>query len=204
MSKKKKTEVIEKNTASDSKAVQSKTYKKARKKINVRKILLLTIDILLIAVLIVLDQYTKYLAVIRLKDKPAYPIINGVLEFNYLENKGAAFGMLQDKKTLFIFMTVIMLTVVFYVLLKLPNKKKFVSWQIFLCLICAGGVGNMIDRVRFDYVVDFIYFVLIDFPVFNLADILITIGTVLFFIVILFFTKEEELQFLRFNIRRDS
>lgn len=62
----------------------------------------------------------------------------------------------------------------------------------------------MIDRVRFDYVVDFIYFVLIDFPVFNLADILITIGTVLFFIVILFLTKEEELQFLRFNIRRDS
>lgn len=62
----------------------------------------------------------------------------------------------------------------------------------------------MIDRIRFDYVVDFIYFVLIDFPVFNLADILITIGTVLFFIVILFLTKEEELQFLRFNIRRDS
>ena len=62
----------------------------------------------------------------------------------------------------------------------------------------------MIDRIRFDYVVDFIYFVLIDFPVFNLADILITIGTVLFFIVILFLTKEDELQFLRFNIRRDS
>ena len=89
-------------------------------------------------------------------------------------------GMLQDKRTLFIFMTVIMLTVVFYVLIKLPDEKKFVSWQIFLCLICAGGIGNMIDRVRFDYVVDFIYFVLIDFPVFNLADILITIGTVLF------------------------
>lgn len=172
--------------------------------VNKKKALRIIIDILAILLFIFLDQFTKYLAVVKLKYNPPYVLIDGVLEFNYLENKGAAFGMLQDKKTLFIFMTVIMLTVVFYVLLKLPNEKKFVSWQIFLCLICAGGVGNMIDRVRFDYVVDFIYFVLIDFPVFNLADILITIGTVLFFIVILFFTKEEELQFLRFNIRRDS
>lgn len=161
-------------------------------------------DILAVLLLTFADQFTKYLAVANLKYKPPYVLIDGVLEFNYLENKGAAFGMLQDKKTLFIFMTVVMLTVVFYVLLKLPEGKKFVLWQIFLCFICAGGIGNMIDRIRFDYVIDFIYFVLIDFPVFNLADILITVGTVLFFLVILFFTREEELQFLRFNIRRDS
>ena len=171
---------------------------------NKKKGLRIIIVILAILLFIFLDQFTKYLAVVKLKYNPPYVLIDGVLELNYLENKGAAFGMLQDKRTLFIFMTVIMLTVVFYVLIKLPDEKKFVSWQIFLCLICAGGIGNMIDRVRFDYVVDFIYFVLIDFPVFNLADILITIGTVLFFIVILFLTKEEELQFLRFNIRRDS
>lgn len=171
---------------------------------NKKKALKIIIDILAILLLIFFDQFTKYLAVVKLKYNPPYVLIDGVLELNYLENKGAAFGMLQDKKTLFIFMAVIMLTVVFYVLFKLPDEKKFVSWQVFLCLICAGGVGNMIDRVRFDYVVDFIYFVLIDFPVFNLADILITTGTVLFFIVIIFLTKEEELQFLRFNIRRDS
>lgn len=169
-----------------------------------KKALRIIIDILAILLLIFFDQFTKYLAVEKLKYYPPYVLIDGVLELNYLENKGAAFGMLQDKRTLFIFMTVVMLTVVFYVLLKLPAGKKFVSWQVFLCLICAGGIGNMIDRLRFDYVVDFIYFVLIDFPVFNLADIFITVGTVLFFVVILFFTKEEELQFLRFNIRRDS
>lgn len=171
---------------------------------NKKKALRIIIDILAILLLIFLDQFTKYLAVVKLKFNPPYVLIDGVLELNYLENRGAAFGMLQDKRTLFIFMTVIMLTVVFYVLLKLPEGKKFLWWQVFLCLICAGGIGNMIDRIRFDYVVDFIYFVLIDFPVFNLADILITIGTILFFIVILFLTKEEELQFLRFNIRRDS
>lgn len=168
-----------------------------------KKAFRIIINILAIMLLIFLDQFTKYLAIMDLKNNPPYVVWEGVLELNYLENKGAAFGMLQEKKALFVFMTVAMLIVVFYVLFKLPEKKKFLSWQIFLCLICSGGIGNMIDRVRYDYVVDFIYFKLINFPVFNLADILITIGTVLFFIVILFLTKEEELQFLRFNIRRD-
>ncbi len=162
------------------------------------------VDILVIILLVVLDQFTKYLAVMKLKGQASVSLIDGVLELQYLENKGAAFGMLQNKKTLFIFMTVVMLFVVFYVLYKLPQKKKFVIWQIFLCLICAGGIGNMIDRVRLDYVVDFIYFSLIDFPIFNLADILVTIGTVLFFIVILFCVKEEELEFLKFNIRKEQ
>lgn len=169
-----------------------------------KKAVRMIIDVLAIIFLLFLDQLTKYLAIINLKGQPAVSLIDGILELQYLENKGAAFGMLQNKKTLFIFMTVVMLTVIFYVFFKLPQKKKFVIWQVFMCLICAGGIGNMIDRIRYDYVVDFIYFKVIDFPVFNVADIMITIGTVLFFIVVLFFVKEEELQFLRFNIRREE
>lgn len=162
------------------------------------------VDILAIILLVISDQFTKYLAVTKLKGQASFLLIDGVLELQYLENKGAAFGMLQNKKTLFVFMTIVMLFIVFYVLIKLPEKKKFIVWQVFLCLICAGGIGNMIDRVRLDYVVDFIYFSLIDFPIFNLADILVTIGTVLFFIVLLFGVKEEELEFLKFNIRKDQ
>lgn len=169
-----------------------------------KKAVRMIIDVLAIISLLFLDQFTKYLAITDLKDQSAVVLIDGILELQYLENKGAAFGMLQNKKTLFIFMTVVMLTVIFYVFFKLPEQKKFVIWQVFMCLICAGGIGNMIDRIRFDYVVDFIYFKIIDFPVFNAADIMITVGTVLFFIVILFFVKEEELQFLRFNIRREE
>lgn len=169
-----------------------------------KKAVRMIIDVLAITSLLFLDQYTKYLAITDLKDHSAVSLIDGILELQYLENKGAAFGMLQNKKTLFIFMTVVMLTVIFYVFFKLPQQKKFIIWQVFMCLICAGGIGNMIDRIRFDYVVDFIYFKVIDFPVFNVADIMITIGTVLFFIVVLFFVKEEELQFLRFNIRREE
>lgn len=162
------------------------------------------VDILAIILLVILDQFTKYLAVTKLKGQASLPLIDGVLELQYLENKGAAFGMLQNKKALFVFMTIVMLFIVVYVLIKLPEKKKFIIWQVFLCLICAGGIGNMIDRVRLDYVVDFIYFSLIDFPIFNLADILVTIGTILFFIVILFCVKEEELEFLKFNIRKEQ
>lgn len=169
-----------------------------------KKAVRMIIDVLAIISLLFLDQFTKYLAITDLKDQAAVVLIDGILELQYLENKGAAFGVLQNKKTLFIFMTVVMLTVIFYVFFKLPQQKKFVIWQVFMCLICAGGIGNMIDRIRFDHVVDFIYFKVIDFPVFNVADIMITIGTVLFFIVVLFFVKEEELQFLRFNIRREE
>ena len=112
--------------------------------------------------------------------------------------------MLENQKTFFVIVAGIFLCVITYVLFRTPDDKKYRHLHILLTVIAAGALGNMIDRLRLDYVVDFIYFVLIDFPVFNLADILITIGTVLFFIVILFLTKEEELQFLRFNIRRDS
>lgn len=167
------------------------------------KLIAVIIDILAVIILLAADQFTKYLAVLHLKDQPAISLIDGVLELQYLENKGAAFGMLQNKKALFIFMSIVMLTVAFYVVFKLPVRKKYTSWHVFLCFICAGGIGNMIDRIRLDYVVDFIYFKIIDFPIFNVADIMITVGTVLFFLVILFFTKEEELSFLKFNIRKN-
>ena len=168
-----------------------------------KKIRTLIVDILAIALFVLIDQFLKHLAIIHLKNREPISLLDGVLELQYLENKGAAFGMLQNKKVLFIFMTIVMLTIVFYVLYKLPEQKKFISWQIFLCCICAGGIGNMIDRVRFDYVVDYIYIKCINFPIFNFADILITIGTILLFVVILFFSKEEELQFLKLNIRKD-
>ena len=127
---------------------------------NLKKKLCLLLDILGIIVLVALDQFTKYLAVIHLKDKPAYIIINGILELNYLENRGAAFGMLQNQKVFFIFVAVVILGVIGYVLFKTPDAKKYRILHLLLSLIAAGAIGNMIDRVRFDYVVDFIYFVL--------------------------------------------
>lgn len=169
---------------------------------NLKKKLFLLLDILGIIALVALDQFTKYLAVIHLKDKPAYIIVNGILELNYLENRGAAFGMLQNQKVFFIFVAVVILGVIGYVLFETPDGKKYRILHLLLSLIAAGAIGNMIDRVRFDYVVDFIYFVLINFPIFNVADIYVTLSTIALVILLLFVYKENDLNFISFKQKR--
>lgn len=167
-----------------------------------KKKLWLFLDLLGICALVALDQFTKYLAVIHLKDKPAYIIINGVLELNYLENKGAAFGMLQNQKAFFIFVAVVILGVIGYVLFKTPDHKKYKILHVLLSLIAAGAIGNMIDRIRLNYVVDFIYFVLINFPIFNVADIYVTVSTAALIILLLFVYNENDLSFISFKQKR--
>lgn len=168
-----------------------------------KKTLFLLIDIIIMAALIIADQYTKQLAVLHLKDKPAsFSIIKDVLEFNYLENTGAAFGMLQNQRFFFLFVEVIVLIVIAYILYKTPNRKKYVLMHILLTLIAAGAIGNMIDRVRLNYVVDFIYIVLIHFPIFNLADIYVTVATVILVLALLFYYDENDLNFVGFNQKK--
>lgn len=167
-----------------------------------KKKLYMFFDLLGILALVALDQYTKYLAVIHLKDKPAYIILNGILELNYLENKGAAFGMLQNQKAFFIFVAVVILGVIGYVIYKTPDSKKYRILHLLLSLIAAGAIGNMIDRIRFDYVVDFIYFVLINFPIFNVADIYVTVSTAALVFLLLFVYKENDLNFISFKQKR--
>ncbi len=154
------------------------------------------IDTLCLLIFTALDQVTKYMAVLYLKGKPDIPIIKNVLVLQYLENKGAAFGMLQNQKAFFIIIEVIILSAIVFVLFKIPAHKKYNLMHIVLVLVASGAIGNMIDRVRQDYVVDFIYFVLIDFPIFNVADIYVTCATVIFAILILFYYKEEDFAFL--------
>lgn len=167
-----------------------------------RKVKLLCFDLLFLLLLIALDQYTKYLAVIWLKDKPAFSIIDDVLEFNYLENRGAAFGMLQNQKIFFVFVAVVFLCVIIYVLFKTPDTRKYNKLHMLLVMIAGGAIGNMIDRLRLDYVVDFIYFVLINFPIFNVADIYVTVATVVLIIHVLFIYKESDFYFLSFNQKK--
>lgn len=169
---------------------------------NKTKVKLLILDLLFLVVLVAIDQITKYAAVIKLKNQPAFNIIDGVLEFNYLENRGAAFGMLQNQKMFFVFVAVIFLGVITYVLVKVPVEKKYNSLHVLLVLIAAGAIGNMIDRLRLDYVVDFIYFVLINFPIFNVADIYVTVSTLILVIQVLFMYKENDFDFLSFKQKK--
>ena len=167
-----------------------------------QKKILLTIDLIGIILLIAVDQLTKYLAVQQLKDKPAYIILDGILELNYLENKGAAFGMLQNQKVFFIFVAIVILSVIAYVLFKTPDHKKYWALHILLSLIAAGAIGNMIDRIRLDYVVDFIYIVLNNFPIFNVADIYVTFATAILVLMLLFVYKEQDLNFISFKQKK--
>ena len=153
----------------------------------------------MIVILVAFDQFTKYLARVFLQDKPPIKIIDGVLELNFLKNSGAAFGMLQNQKVFFILVAVLILFIIVYVLFRMPDDKKYNIMHVLLVMIASGAIGNMIDRVRQDYVVDFIYFVLINFPIFNVADIYVTVSTFLFVILFLFYYKENDFDFLSFK-----
>lgn len=160
---------------------------------------LLTVDLVIMLFLILADQAAKYAATLYLKGKPAIPLIPNVLELNYLENRGAAFGMLQNQKIFFVFVAAVILAVIVFVLFIMPLQRKYTPLHMLLVMIAAGAAGNMIDRLRLDYVVDFISFVLIHFPIFNVADIYVTIATVFFVVLFLFYYKEEDLEFLGFR-----
>lgn len=144
--------------------------------------------------LILLDQGIKLWALRNLRGKDPIVLINGVLEFRYLENRGAAFGIFQNRQWFFILVTLIVLAGLFFLSGRIPRDRKYLPLKICLYLIAAGAVGNLIDRVFRSYVVDFIYFKLIDFPIFNVADIYVTVSAILLVLLMLFFYKEEDLE----------
>ena len=141
-----------------------------------------------------LDQWTKYLAFSRLKGQDAIVLWKDVFELQYLENRGAAFGMLQGKQGFFFVIAAVVLAAAVYFLWKMPCSKKYLPLFISLCLITAGAIGNMIDRVRLEFVIDFLYFKLINFPIFNVADCYVTVATAAVMILILFYYQENDLE----------
>lgn len=167
-----------------------------------KKLKIYLLDALLLCLLLAVDQFTKYLAIVHLKGKDAIVLIDGVLELDYLENRGSAFGMLQNQKVFILFVGVVFLAVILFLLIKLPEDKKYNIMHVLLVAIIAGGVGNMIDRIQYDFVVDFISFVLIHFPIFNVADCYIVVATILLFLLFLFVYKEKDLEFLSFKQKR--
>lgn len=149
---------------------------------------------LIVALGVFLDQYTKRLAVSHLKDGEVFVIWDGVFELHYLENRGAAFGILEGKQFFFIISVVVITVFVLWFLKTVPLEKRFVPLSLIAAFILAGAYGNCIDRAMLGYVVDFFYFKLIDFPIFNVADIYVTVSTFLLILFIFFYYKEEELE----------
>lgn len=148
-------------------------------------------------VLLGIDQMTKWLAVVHLKNSPAVPLIKGVFELQYLENHGAAFGMLQEKRGFLLCFTMVILAILVFLYWKLPDGKRYLPLRLIGILTGAGAVGNLIDRMAQGYVIDFFYFRLIDFPVFNAADCYVVTAAVLLFLLVCFYYKDEDFDFLK-------
>ncbi len=165
---------------------------------------LLIIDGLTALFLLFLDQFTKYLAISRLKGSPSVVLLEGVLELQYVENTGIAFSLFQNQKIFILIMGFGVLAVILFFLFRIPQEKKFRIIHILLSALIAGALGNIIDRIRFDFVVDFISFVLIHYPVFNVADCYIVVSAVLLFFLFMFIYKEEDLEFLSFRKDRQD
>lgn len=148
------------------------------------------------AVLLVLaDQYTKMRASAHLKGQGSYVIWDGVFELFYHENRGAAFGMMQGKQAFFFVVAVIVVAAAVYMMWRMPplSAARYHGLRICVTLITAGALGNMLDRTLQGYVVDFFYFSLINFPIFNVADIYVTVATAVLLLLFLFYYKDEEL-----------
>lgn len=148
--------------------------------------------------LIFIDQYSKILAVNYLKNSQAKTIIDNVLLLRYLENPGAAWGIMSGKTMLFTMFTVIILVLMIVLMIrieivknKLSSKKQIFIFQFLLVILASGAVGNLIDRIRLGYVIDFIYFKIIDFPTFNVADCYVTISTILIIILLVCISEND-------------
>ena len=142
---------------------------------------------LITILIIVLDQVSKYAAVKYLKENSPYIIIKNFFQLHYVENYGAAFGILQDRKIFFVIITsIVIIGIIFFLVKSSYNLNRIM--EIALVTLLGGAIGNLIDRIRLGYVVDFISVKFgkgYDFPVFNIADISIVIGTFLIMIMVL-------------------
>lgn len=149
--------------------------------------------LIIVLVTVFLDQISKHFVVLYLKGQRPLTIIEGLLSFTYVENRGAAFGILQNRKLFFVAVTVVTLIILMYIFLR--YYKYLNLWTISsLSMIMGGTIGNFIDRMSLDYVVDFIslrFFNRYNFAVFNLADTFIVVGAIMLMLYIMIFEPKK-------------
>ena len=163
---------------------------------NKRVILAIVLPCVLFALLLTLDLVSKHLIDKSLGTVGASKeIIHGFISFIYVHNSGAAWGIFSGRPIFLIIISIIVIAlfIAFYVLRLRKFKDKISLWlSVSLGFIAGGCFGNLIDRIAFGYVRDFINFDFINFPVFNVADICLTVGIILLFIYFIFFYSKEE------------
>ncbi len=143
---------------------------------------------IIIIAAVLLDQITKYIVVQTMPLYHSIPVIDGFFSFTHIRNTGAAWGMLSNSRWVFITATAIALVVLPLVLYR--YRKTHVMFGLSLSFIIGGAAGNMIDRIFLSYVVDFLEFTFIEFPVFNVADVFIVVGSAMMIVYILFIDQD--------------
>lgn len=156
----------------------------------------LLISVISSALLILFDQLTKYWVRRDLSDKD-FVLIDKVFKLTYHKNTGAAWGILTGKVDFLVILTVIIIALVIFVMIKLPVDKKYNCLHIIGIFVFSGAIGNMIDRIYFNFVTDFLYIELINFPVFNVADCYITFSMFILAFLIIFKFKDDDFEFLK-------
>lgn len=152
-------------------------------------------DLIIFAVLVLIDQLTKYWVKTQLITKDIV-LIPKVLRLQYHTNTGAVWGILTGQTLFLSIFTVIVLLLLILFYFKIPRGRKYLPLNIIMAVIAAGAVSNLIDRIMLGYVVDFIYFELINFPLFNFADSCLVVSCIALFILTLFYYKDEDLMFM--------
>lgn len=143
------------------------------------------------------DQLTKQLARTNLKNAPDVILIDRVLQLHYLENRGAAFGILQNRQWVFLLLAACFIAAAGFFYFRILPETSFFPMRACLVFLISGAAGNLIDRAFSGYVTDFIYFSLIDFPVFNFADICVCCSMAGILYLVFFYYKDEDYEFLR-------
>ncbi len=149
--------------------------------------------------LVLFDQITKYFARLYLKQQP-FAILEGIFSFHYHENRGSIWGILQGKVDFLLLVSIVLLVGLVFAYIRIPKTKFYEPLIWIIVFITAGAIGNTIDRLFLGYVTDFLYFELIDFPIFNIADCYITVCS--FLTIFLVFTKYKEDEFTFLTIHR--
>ncbi|WP_297281126.1 signal peptidase II [uncultured Anaerococcus sp.] len=144
--------------------------------------------IIMIILGFIIDRITKVYAINNFIDNP---YDGSLLNFTYLENRGAAFGILQDSRIFFIILTIVIVGYLLYYFIK-NYRTNMPILNLALAFIISGALGNFYDRLLNGYVVDFIEFAFVNFPIFNFADILVTVGSILVIIYLIFFEESEK------------
>ncbi len=155
-------------------------------------------DFLCLILLNVVDRLSKFAAVYFCENEN-FIIIKDAFEITYMQNTGGALGILNNQRFFFIFISVLFICLIIFFMLAMPDERKFNALHIWLSFILSGTIGNVADRIIYGYVIDIIYISKINFPVFNLSDVFMSMGTIFLVIIVLFRLKEKDFEFLNFK-----